>query len=84
MWYDIRRDTGEGRARRGEAGRSAGSCRNAAKVVVKAWESGNECGEVQESGDDSGEVQESGNERGKAQESGRTSDKRRSVKSAKY
>ena len=70
----MRRDTGEGRARRGEAGRSTGSCRNAAKVVVKAQESGDECSEAWESG----------NERSKAQESGRTSDKCRSVKSAKY
>ena len=33
-----------------EVGQSAGSCRNAAKVVAKVQESGNESSEVQESG----------------------------------
>ena len=75
------RDTGEGRARHGEVGQSARSCRNAAKVVVKVRESGDECGEAWESGDEGSEAQESGD---KSAGKHRTSDKHRSVKSAKY
>ena len=56
----MHRDTGEGCARHGEAGRSARSCRDAVKVVAKVQESGDECGEARESGDESGKAWESG------------------------
>ena len=71
--------------RHGEAGRSARRYRKAAKGVAKARESGNEGSKARESGDKSGK-EVAKHKKVVEQSAGkhRTSDKHRSVKSAKY